>query len=325
MANDKQPGITRRGFLTTLAAAGAGAAASSFLPDLDKLLPGATHRPDDASGLKAEGFALVSDAGQTGRLIQWGPGGVAEAAEPSKRAKDPKRHLGEPYQSDPSRQWAMVIDLAKCNGCGDCQVACNEFHRVPTGQEWIKIYQLKDHENGTPYWFPRVCMQCDNAPCVKVCPVGATYKREDGLVLLDQDRCIGCRFCLAACPYSARYFNWSEPANETPAQKREPYDLEKNTPHRKGVAEKCLFCPSMIREGKLPACAAACPMNAIYMGDRNEDAVTNRVGETLRLRNVMKEGAYRAQEELGTEPRVYYLPPRRRQYAPPPEPTGKGA
>ncbi|KKM11307.1 hypothetical protein SY88_09530 [Clostridiales bacterium PH28_bin88] len=212
----------------------------------------------------------------------------------------------------------MVIDLEKCDGCAECQVACTRFHRIPPGQEWIKIYRLQNFEEATPYWFPRVCMQCDDPPCVKVCPVGATFKREDGIVLIDQDRCIGCRFCLAACPYSARYFNWAD-SPETPEQKAEPYDIEKNTPHRRGVAEKCLFCPGLVRQGKLPSCADACPMNAIYFGDRNEDAVTNRIGQTLGLSALKAQGAFRYLEDLGTEPRTLYLPPRKRKYPPPPK------
>lgn len=309
--------VSRRSLLAKLVAGGAGAAAATFFPKVDLALHESMATP---AGGPAEGFALMADAGNPGQLIRWGKSGVAYAAETEAKPNTHDRS-GPPYSVPDTQQWVMVIDLEKCNGCGDCQAACNSFHRIPPGQEWIKIYKLQDNESGDPYWFPRVCMQCDNPPCVKVCPVGATWKREDGIVMLDQDRCIGCRFCLAACPYSARYFNWTE-SPETPEQKAEPYDIEMNTPHRKGVAEKCLFCPSQIRDGKLPVCAGACPMNAIYFGDRNEDAVTNRTGETMRLSEIMGEGAYRSLEELGTEPRVYYLPPRRRRYEAPAMPGG---
>lgn len=311
--------VSRRRFLGRLAAAGAGVAASTLLPKVDLAAHEAAGVATSPIGLSGEGFAFTADASNTGRLIRWGAG-VAEAAETGNppEAGNTHNHRGFPYHVPATKQWVMVIDLARCNGCGDCQVACGAFHRVPPGQEWIKIFKLKDSEDGTPYWFPRVCMQCDNPPCVKVCPVGATFKREDGIVLIDQDRCIGCRFCLAACPYSARYFNWGEPP-ESPEEKAEPYNIEMNTPHRRGVAEKCLFCPTLTRQGKLPACAAACPMDAIYFGDRNEDAVTNRIGETLKLSEILEQGAYRYQQELGTEPRVYYLPPRGRRYPPPAE------
>jgi len=194
------------------------------------------------------------------------------------------------------------------------------MHFVPPGQEWIKVYTMRDNPAADPYWFPRPCMQCDNPPCVKVCPVSATWKREDGIVMQDTSRCIGCRYCIAACPYQARGFNWVEPA-ATPERIGEPYDPEWNRVHFRGTTEKCIFCPALIKEGKLPACVAACPMGALYFGDREEDAVTNSQGETVRFSKlVVEQAGYRLLEELGTEPRVYYLPPRQRVYpAPPPE------
>lgn len=226
-----------------------------------------------------------------------------------------------PHLSDPGearRRWVMVIDLAKCDGCRECTRACSAMHFVPAGQEWIRVYEMRDHEAGAPYWFPRPCMQCDNPPCVKVCPVSATWKREDGIVIQDGTRCIGCRFCLAACPYQARSFNWTEPSH-TAEELAQPYSTDWAYPHRKGVSEKCIFCPALVKEGKLPGCAAACPMGAIYFGDQVEDAVTNSQGETVRLSELIKENSgYRFMEELGTEPRVYYLPPRKRVYPAPP-------
>ncbi|HXF82611.1 MAG TPA: 4Fe-4S dicluster domain-containing protein, partial [bacterium] len=218
-----------------------------------------------------------------------------------------------------TRRWVMVIDLAKCDGCRECTRACQGMHFIPAGQEWMRVYELRDTEDGAPYWFPRPCMQCDNAPCVKVCPVSAAWKREDGIVMQDTSRCIGCRFCIAACPYGARSFNWVQP-EESEAQRNLPYSDEWNQRHRKGTTEKCIFCPGLIKEGKLPACAAACPMGAIYFGDQVEDAVTNSQGETVRFTELIRQNAgYRFLEELGTEPRVYYLPPRKRLYPAPPE------
>jgi Fe-S-cluster-containing dehydrogenase component len=217
------------------------------------------------------------------------------------------------------RRWVMVIDLARCDGCGECTRACTAMHFAPAGQEWIRVYEMQDHEAGARYWLPRPCMQCDNPPCVKVCPVSAAWKREDGIVMQDTSRCIGCRFCIAACPYGARSFNWVEPTH-TDEQMAQPYSMDWNFHHRKGTTEKCIFCPGLLKEGKLPACAAACPMEAIYFGDQVEDAVTNSQGETIRFSQLIKENAgYRLLEELGTEPRVYYLPPRTRVYPPPPE------
>ena len=156
-------------------------------------------------------------------------------------------------------------------------------------------------------------MHCDNPPCTKVCPVDATFKREDGIVAIDNDRCIGCRFCMAACPYSVRLFNWTEPVKPnfietTPA-------AENVFQSKKGCVEKCDFCPHVAREGKLPACVVGCPMNAIWFGDANEDSVTCHDGHAVKLSQLLEDGgAYRFMEELGTEPRVYYLPPANRTY-----------
>lgn len=248
---------------------------------------------------------------------------AAAAGVPAARAYRPREGFAAeaPFparDAGPSRRWVMVVDLAKCDGCRECTRACTAVHRVPSGQEWIRVYEMRDESTGLAYWHPRPCMQCDNPPCVKVCPVSATWKREDGIVMQDTSRCIGCRYCIAACPYQARGFNWVEPA-ATPERTGEPYDPEWNRVHFKGTTEKCIFCPAMIREGKLPACVAACPMGALYFGDREEDAVTNSQGETVRFSALVTEQAgYRLLEELGTEPRVYYLPPRKPQYPPPP-------
>ncbi len=218
-----------------------------------------------------------------------------------------------------NQKWVMVIDLAKCDGCRDCTKACTKMHFVPPMQEWIKVYEVRDNPAAGTYYLARPCMQCDNPPCVRGCPTGATFKRTDGIVMQDNDRCIGCRNCIAQCPYSARAFNWGEPPH-TPAELAEAYSMEHNYPHRKGVVEKCIFCPHLLREGKLPACASACSMGAVYFGDELEDAVTNAKGETIQFSKIAKRGAaFRLMEELGTEPRVFYLPPASRKYASPDE------
>jgi molybdopterin-containing oxidoreductase family iron-sulfur binding subunit len=214
----------------------------------------------------------------------------------------------------------MVIDLSKCDGCGKCKEACSQMHFLPQGREWIKVYQMKEAGQTAPYWFPKPCFHCDNPPCTKVCPVDATFKRSDGLVLIDNERCIGCRFCMAACPYSARSFNWGNPT-DPPAARARPYSPEWGYPRRVGTVEKCDFCPDMAAQGKLPGCAAGCPMGAIYFGDQNEDAVTNGQGQTVRLSGLLRDNAgYRFLEELGTEPRLYYLPPKNRAFPGPGEP-----
>ena len=213
----------------------------------------------------------------------------------------------------------MVIDLAKCDGCGDCTKACNAMHFVPPQQEWIRVYETTDNLAAGSYFLPRPCMQCDNPPCVRGCPVDATYKRTDGIVMMDQDRCIGCRNCIAQCPYGARSFNWTEPPH-TAQELARPYSTDYNYPHRKGVVEKCIFCPEMLSAGLLPACAKACTMGAVYFGDEYEDVVINSNGETIQFSKIAKKGAsFRVMEELGTEPRVYYLPPANRKYPSPEE------
>ena len=218
-----------------------------------------------------------------------------------------------------NRKWVMAIDLAKCDGCRDCTKACNKMHFVPPQQEWIKVYEVTDNAATGPYFLARPCMHCDNPPCVRGCPVGATFKRTDGIVMQDQDRCIGCRNCMAQCPYSARFFNWGEPPH-SPEELAHHYSMEHSYPHRKGVVEKCMFCSHLLQEGKLPACAQVCDMGAIYFGDEFEDAVTNSKGHTIQFSSLAKKGAaFRLMEELGTEPRVYYLPPASRKYPAPDE------
>jgi len=212
----------------------------------------------------------------------------------------------------PGRSFVMVIDLAKCKNARKCIEGCQRGHNLPADQEWLNVYLMKDHDDAEPYWFPRQCFHCDNPPCVKVCPVGATFKRQDNIVLVDVDRCIGCKFCMVACPYSARVFNWEQPPESK--LKEEDYSPESSVPAQIGTIGKCDFCPDRSREGKLPYCADSCPMGAIYFGDKNEDAVTNGE-ETLRFKQLIKDRVgYRYLEELGTEPNVYYLPPVERMF-----------
>ncbi len=309
--------LSRRSVLKALAAAGAAAAAGP-------LTGGGLLRRLSLGRTKRDVPALVAGAGSDnpGTLVRLsglpGPDGdstLAYAAVPP----GPVAHEGVQHR------WVMVIDLARCDGCRECTRACTAMHFVPPGQEWIRVFEMRDNEAGAPYWLPRPCMHCDNPPCVKVCPVSAVWKREDGIVMQDTSRCIGCRFCMAACPYQARSFNWVEPPH-TPEELAQPYSTDWNFPHHKGTTEKCIFCPALVREGKLPGCVAACPMGAIYFGDQVEDAVTNSQGETVRFSSLIRENAgYRLLEELGTEPRVYYLPPKKPIYGIPPsehEPAG---
>ena len=211
------------------------------------------------------------------------------------------------------KSFVMVIDLARCKNLKKCQEACNHMHQIHPGQNWIKVSQMQDADHSAKYWQPTTCMHCDEPPCVKVCPVDATFKRQDGIVLIDSDRCIGCRFCMAACPYSTRVFNWEEPqlTKEVAAQH---YSCETSMPQKKGTVGKCDFCPDMTRKGELPHCVSACPNGVFFFGDMNEDSVTNGA-ETFRFSELIKDKAgYRLMEDLGTKPRVYYLPPVNRNF-----------
>jgi Fe-S-cluster-containing dehydrogenase component len=211
-----------------------------------------------------------------------------------------------------NRKFVMVIDLAKCKNARKCVDACKEGHLLPKDHEWMKLYLLQDDKNLARYWFPRPCFHCDKPMCVSVCPVGATYKRQDGIVLIDNQRCIGCKFCMTGCPYSARVFNWKDPEIKVPAG--HVYDPETNIPAVEGTVGKCVFCADNLRKGLLPRCVSACPMGVIYFGDLLEDTITNSQ-ETVRFSKTMLDRAgYRYREELGTLPSVYYLPPNQRMF-----------
>ncbi len=154
---------------------------------------------------------------------------------------------------------------------------------------------------------PTPCYHCENAPCINVCPVGASYHNQDGVVLIDHRRCIGCRMCIAACPYHRRFFNWGTP-QYPPSTTFAEYTPDNPIPAKKGTAIKCVFCSHFLLMGKLPYCSSGCPMHAIYVGDLNEDLATNGT-EIVQLTQFMADNdAFRYKEELGTQPRVYYLP-----------------
>ena len=226
--------------------------------------------------------------------------------------KLPRVSREESHYGIPGRKFVMVIDLAKCKNARKCVEACQKGHHLPKGQEFMKIYLLQDSDKTSPYWFPKPCFHCDNPLCVSVCPVGATYKRSDGIVLVDNERCIGCKFCMTGCPYSSRVFAWKHYPEFD--EDKEPYSPESGSPGKEGTVSKCDFCPDLIRVGKVPYCVSACPMGVIYFGDIDEDTVTNGT-DTFQFSQLIKDRAgYRYLENLGTRPCVYYLPPVDRQY-----------
>ncbi|MEN8231029.1 MAG: 4Fe-4S dicluster domain-containing protein, partial [Bacteroidota bacterium] len=209
------------------------------------------------------------------------------------------------------RKFVMVIDLARCKNERACMKACQKAHQLKPEQHHINVLEMHDQESGLTYHMPKTCQHCDNPPCVTVCPVDATFKRQDGIVLIDNERCIGCRFCMAACPYSARTFNWTDP-KDAEQYSDVSYNMELNVPQKKGTVTKCAFSADQLREGNLPYCVSACPNGVYYFGDANEDLVTNgSTRETVRLSKLLKDNAaYTLMPELGTKPSVFYLPSR---------------
>ena len=203
------------------------------------------------------------------------------------------------------RQWGVVVDLRRCDGCRYCTVACQKTHYLSKDQEWIKVYELEDHE-GNRSFVPRLCMQCENPPCLKVCPVAATFKSASGVILVDQDRCIGCRLCMAACPYEARYFNFTAPP-KPPSQYKNPMP-EFPVPQQRGTVGKCILCVHWAGTGRLPACVDACRIDALYVAELNSRVMTNRSGETYEMSHYLRENdAFRLKEDMNTSPRVWYV------------------
>lgn len=223
-------------------------------------------------------------------------------------------------------KWGMVIDLDKCTGCQGCVQACRIENNIPTagpeqcegdrGIFWMDMLLITEgrYPDLRTQYTPVPCNHCENAPCTKVCPVGATYINEEGIVAQIWDRCIGCRYCTTACPYSRRYFNWQAPSWPEPERQRLNPDVATRP---KGVVEKCTFCHHRIRgardkarlEGRtlkdedvrhLPACAQTCPAQAITFGDLDDpQSEVSHLAKSPR--------AFKLLEELGTHPKVIYL------------------
>ena len=225
-------------------------------------------------------------------------------------------------------RWGMVIDLDKCTGCQSCTIACWQENNIPHGSPkeqaqrreiyWNRVLAVSrgQYPNARIELIPMPCMHCENPPCVTVCPVKATYRRDDGIVMQNFRRCIGCRYCLVACPYNARSFNFKNqdaeeyhrPDPPPDRGSREPWPF----PHRtRGVVEKCTFCfhriDLAIRENKkigaevVPACVEACPSQARVFGDLDDP-------ESPVAKLMVARTAFRLREELGTNPKVFYLP-----------------
>ena len=213
--------------------------------------------------------------------------------------------------------WGMVIDLDRCTGCQACVMACKAENNVPAvgakeaarGRtiSWMQV--LTEESEERTRFLPRPCLQCDDPPCTRVCPVYATYRNPEGIVAQIYARCIGCRFCMAACPYNAKYFNWLRYQREAPGQNPDV------SVRPKGVVEKCTFCHHRLQKARqralaerrdlapgeyVPACAETCPSRAITFGDLSDPG-----SEVARLARSPR--AFRLGEDLGTKPKVIYL------------------
>jgi molybdopterin-containing oxidoreductase family iron-sulfur binding subunit len=224
--------------------------------------------------------------------------------------------LGTDAGACPQQKWALSIDIPRCiahPGCTACRDACHLVHNVPNFDSvkeeikwiWKEPYErvFRDQINPliNPFregqLLPVLCNHCDNSPCTKVCPTKATWRREDGIVMMDMHRCIGCRYCMAACPYGSRSFNFSDPVPMV--KNRDP-----NFPTRtKGVVEKCNLCEERLTEGKLPACVETCrkiecrAITLVDLTDKNDPHVGALSQRTVAVRR----------PELGTLPKVFYL------------------
>lgn len=211
------------------------------------------------------------------------------------------------------RRWIMVIDLRKCTGCMGCTIACVTENKLPPGIFYRPVFTETQGKfpNVSRRFIPRPCMQCDKPPCTSVCPVKATWKREDGIVVIDYDKCIGCGYCIMACPYSARSFDKGFFSSDFEGDGPQPYEtvaaheygedrVQSRDSSPVGNARKCHFCIHRIEKGLLPACTVSCMGRATFFGDGNDPK--SLVSELIGKPNVM-----RLKNEIGTEPKVYYL------------------
>jgi len=233
-----------------------------------------------------------------------------------------KRKYGKNISIDttpplPNVLFGYALNISKCKGYRKCVDACVEENNQgrDTQIQYIRVLEMErgsmNLEESNHYYDPETvpqkgkfympvqCMQCENPPCVRACPVKATWKETDGVVVIDYDWCIGCRYCMTACPYWARHFNWNEP--ELPPEELNPVThYLGNRPRSKGVMEKCMFCVQRTRKGKQPACMEACPTGARVFG--------NLLDPESEIRYILEnKTVFRLKEDLGTEPKFWYF------------------
>ncbi|MFB3853949.1 MAG: 4Fe-4S dicluster domain-containing protein [Vicinamibacterales bacterium] len=285
---------------------------------------------DERRGVSRRQFASVAAAAAAGWLMTaCGPRRLHEM--PKERIRSALAEMEREYSerfgtavrvSDapaaPGVLFGYALDLSRCIGCRRCVYACVEENNQSRDPEvhWIRVLAMAndkgiDFAHADPYYesevvpedgrfyVPVSCQQCRNAPCTKVCPTGATWTEPDGIVVVDYDWCIGCRYCMAACPYGARHFNWGEPAIPTASLNPETHVLG-NRPRPKGVVEKCTFCIQRVRDGRYPACVEACPAGARKFGNLLDPQ--SEVRYVLEHKRVLV-----LKQELNTLPKFFYF------------------
>lgn len=212
------------------------------------------------------------------------------------------------------KRLGLVIDLDRCIGCWTCAVNCKVENNVSLGNWWNRIlspgaevYGMATSPRGEPEqtFMPFQCQHCANPPCVRSCPVGATYQREDGIVMQDDDKCIGCRTCMAACPYHLKVFNFTTP-HQIPSWNDDHVGNAAVPSRVRHVVEKCSLCVERVDSGIEPACVLGCPAKARFFGDLND-----LESEVSRL--ISERSGYQYKPEFGTDPSTYYLPKRRKR------------
>jgi Fe-S-cluster-containing dehydrogenase component len=304
--------VSRRGFLGALVAGAGALAVASVAPSA------ITEKPTDTIDMLTPEEALAAYEAEIARLRAARISG-APIDQLERMRTDLLRALTKPVAE---RRWVMVIDLRACVGCHGCTIACVAENKLPPGVVYRPVIEeeIGRYPNVSRRFIPRPCMQCDNPPCTGVCPVSATFTNEHGVVEVDYEQCIGCRACIAACPYGARTFDfgYTYTAN-TPsaammlgAEQAVSYEQTSTFEYSKvharrdlhdspvGNVRKCHFCMHRVLNGQLPACVTTCIGRATFFGDANDPE--SLVSELIARPNVM-----RLKEELGTEPRVYYL------------------